>query len=95
MILGVEPAAVYAAGGPLPDRMSEVDFVGALIGEPVEVVTCETVDLEVPTSTEIVIEGHVSVTEFAAEGPMGEYGGCNVLVGRRGRLCMCCATVAT
>lgn len=73
--LGVEPAAIYAAGAPLPDRMSEVDFVGALIGEPVEVVRCETVDLEVPANTELVIEGHVSITELDLEGPMGEFAG--------------------
>ncbi|HET7690793.1 MAG TPA: UbiD family decarboxylase [Nocardioidaceae bacterium] len=73
--LGVEPAAIYAAGAPLPDRMSEVDFTGALVGEPIEVVPCETVPLHVPASTEIVIEGHVSITELGLEGPMGEYGG--------------------
>lgn len=73
--LGVEPAAIYSAGAPLPDRMSEVDWVGALIGEPVEVVKCETVDLEVPANAEIVIEGTVSVTELDLEGPMGEFAG--------------------
>jgi UbiD family decarboxylase len=73
--LGVDPAAIYAAGAPLADRLSEVDFVGALIGEPVEVVKCETVDLEVPATAEIVIEGRVSITELDLEGPMGEYGG--------------------
>lgn len=73
--LGVEPAAIYSAGGPLPDRMSEVDWVGALIGEPVEVVKCETVDLEVPANSEIVLEGTVSVTELELEGPMGEQAG--------------------
>lgn len=73
--LGVEPASIYAAGAPLPDRMSEVDFVGAFLNQPVDVVRCETVDLEVPANAEIVLEGHVSVTELGLEGPMGEYGG--------------------
>lgn len=73
--LGVEPAAIYAAGGPLPDRMSEVEWAGALVGEPIQVVACETVPLEVPANTEIVIEGHVSISELGLEGPMGEYGG--------------------
>jgi UbiD family decarboxylase len=73
--LGVEPAAMYAAGGPIPGRMSEVEYAGALAGEPIEVVRCETVDLEVPASAEIVLEGHVSVTELEVEGPMGEFAG--------------------
>lgn len=73
--MGVEPAAIYSAGAPLPDRMSEVDWVGALLGEPVEVVDCETVPLQVPANSEIVIEGHVSITELGLEGPMGEQAG--------------------
>lgn len=45
------------------------------VGEPVEVVRCETVDLLVPASAEIVIEGFISQDETALEGPMGEYTG--------------------
>src|SRR5579864_3774968 len=49
--------------------------MGGYFGQPVEVVKCDTVDLEVPATAEIVIEGHISDSETASEGPMGEYAG--------------------
>jgi UbiD family decarboxylase len=74
--LGVEPALPFLAGGmPLPTRVSEGDFAGAYFGEPIEVVPCETVDLLVPASSEIVVEGFVSASEKVPEGPMSEYPG--------------------
>jgi UbiD family decarboxylase len=72
---GVPPAIAYAGGMPLPERVSEADFVGAMLDEPVELVRCQTVPLEVPASAEIVIEGHISHTETEMEGPMGEFAG--------------------
>jgi 4-hydroxy-3-polyprenylbenzoate decarboxylase len=48
--------------------------MGGYFGEP-EVVKCETVDLEVPAASGIVIEGHISYTETALEGPKGGIGG--------------------
>ena len=41
---------------PLADGVNEADFIGAYLGEPLEVVNCETVDLQVPATAEIVIE---------------------------------------
>jgi UbiD family decarboxylase len=74
--LGVEPALPFLAGGmPLAARVNEGDFAGAYLDEPVDVVACKTVDLVVPASAEIVVEGLVSPTEKAAEGPMAEYPG--------------------
>lgn len=75
LALGVEPLSLFSAASPLPERINEVDWVGGFTGEPVELVRCETVDLKVPASAEIVIEGHVSIRELALEGPFGEYGG--------------------
>src|SRR5208282_4673443 len=75
LALGTEPAIPFVSGMPLDENVDEADFVGGFIGEPVEVVACETVDLEVPASSEMVIEGTASVTEMAWEGPMGEYSG--------------------
>jgi 4-hydroxy-3-polyprenylbenzoate decarboxylase len=60
---------------PLRDGVNEADFVGGYLGKPLEVVKCETVDLEVPASSEIVIEGHVSIDEVDHEGPMAEFPG--------------------
>jgi UbiD family decarboxylase len=75
--IGVEPAIPFVAGMPLPDGANEADYLGAYLGEPIDVVKCETIDLEVPATAEIVIEGTLSVTETATEGPMGEYPGFN------------------
>jgi 4-hydroxy-3-polyprenylbenzoate decarboxylase len=72
---GVPPIALYAAGMPLPENVDEGDYAGAFLGEPMDVVKCETVDLEVPAQSEIVLEGHLSITELGLEGPFGEYGG--------------------
>jgi len=73
--LGHDPVIPFVAGMPLRDGLNEADFVGGYLGEPVEVVTCESVDLEVPASSEIVIEGHVMVDEIDDEGPMAEFPG--------------------
>src|ERR1700739_4821836 len=75
MAMGVEPAIPFVGGMPLPEAVNEADFIGAYLGEPVDVVRCETVDLEVPATAEIAIEGHLSRTERDLEGPMGEYAG--------------------
>ena len=75
LCLGVDPAIAMIAGYPLPSGRNEGDIMGGWYGEPVDVVKCETNDLFVPASTEIVIEGFASLTETVPEGPMGEYGG--------------------
>jgi 4-hydroxy-3-polyprenylbenzoate decarboxylase len=73
--MGVEPTIPFVGGMPLPEGVDEADFIGAYVGEPIDVVRCETVDLEVPASAEIVIEGMLSISEVAPEGPMGEFAG--------------------
>jgi UbiD family decarboxylase len=77
--LGVEPGLPFAGAMPLPLGEDESHFLGAYFGDPVHVVPAETVDLLVPASAEIVIEGHVSIDpkDVAAEGPMNEYPGYN------------------
>lgn len=75
MVLGAPPAAVAVAGMPLPTGVSEPGYVGALLGQPVDVVETETNGLWVPANAEIVLEGEISLTETALEGPMGEYHG--------------------
>ncbi|GGR89251.1 UbiD-like decarboxylase [Streptomyces aureoverticillatus] len=73
--LGVEPGLPYVGGMPVAAGVSELDLLGGYFGEPLETVPCETVPLEVPATAEIVIEGHISHTETALEGPMCEYPG--------------------
>lgn len=75
LAIGTAPAIPFVSAMPLADGVNEADFIGAYLGEPVEVVDCETVDLQVPASSEIVLEGMVSVEETAREGPIGEYTG--------------------
>ena len=77
LALGVEPGLVFAGGMPLPAGVDESHYVGALFGQPLAVVPAETVDLLVPASAEIVVEGHIAVDETAMEGPMNEFPGYN------------------
>jgi 4-hydroxy-3-polyprenylbenzoate decarboxylase len=72
---GCEPFVPFVCGMPLPAFVSEGDYAGAYFGESIDVVKCETSDLEVPASAEIVVEGTISNTERVLEGPMGEYAG--------------------
>jgi 4-hydroxy-3-polyprenylbenzoate decarboxylase len=73
--MGHDPVIPFVAGMPIRDGVNEADFIGGYLGEPLEVVKCETVDLDVPASSEIVIEGHVMLDEVANEGPMAEFPG--------------------
>src|SRR5919204_347111 len=57
--LGLDPIATYAASAPLPKHVDELMLAGFLRGEPVELVRCKTIDLEVPAHAEIVLEGYV------------------------------------
>lgn len=75
LALGGQPLLPYIGGMPLPEFLHEANYGGALTGEAIECVRAETVDVLVPATAEIVVEGHVSLTETAPEGPMGEYAG--------------------
>jgi len=75
MFQGGPPFIPFVSGMPIPAGVNEADYMGGYFGQPVEVVKCDTVDLEVPATAEIVIEGHISDSETASEGPMGEYAG--------------------
>lgn len=74
-VLGADPGTILAAVTPVPDTLSEYQFAGLLRGEKVELVDCKTVPLKVPAQAEIVIEGHVSLDEYADEGPYGDHTG--------------------
>jgi UbiD family decarboxylase len=73
--MGQDPVVAYFSGMPLPDDVSEAHVIGGYLREPIDVVKAHTVDLYVPASSEIVIEGYVSFDEVADEGPMSEYPG--------------------
>jgi phenacrylate decarboxylase len=75
LCFGVPPAAIMASSMPIPDGVSEADYVGAMTGRPVELKKCDTDNLYVPANAEIVFEGTLSITEVADEGPFGEMHG--------------------
>lgn len=74
---GWDPVLPMMACAYQPPQVSEYDMMGAIRQEPVELVKCETSELEVPASAEIVLEGEISLdfNTFRYEGPFGEYCG--------------------
>jgi 4-hydroxy-3-polyprenylbenzoate decarboxylase len=73
--LGGDPAMTFAATAPLPDGLDEVLFAGFVRKKSVELVKCETNELEVPADADFVIEGYVQPGEMRAEGPFGDHTG--------------------
>lgn len=72
IIVGASPNIGYVSVSRIATDVDEFAVAGAIAGEPVELVKCKTVDLEVPAHAEIVIEGIISTTEVEPEGPFGE-----------------------
>jgi 4-hydroxy-3-polyprenylbenzoate decarboxylase/2,5-furandicarboxylate decarboxylase 1 len=73
--LGVDPVVQMATQARLPLGVDELTVAGGIRGEPVPLVRCETIDLEVPATAEIVLEGRVLPHLRRAEGPFGEFTG--------------------
>ncbi|MDP3296996.1 MAG: menaquinone biosynthesis decarboxylase [Thermodesulfovibrionia bacterium] len=73
--IGSDPAVMYSATAPLPEGIDEMLFAGFLRNDTVELVKCETVDLEVPANSEIVLEGYCNPGERRIEGPFGDHTG--------------------
>lgn len=73
--IGSDPATALAGILPVPPDLDEFMFSGFLRKDAVELVPCETVDLEVPANAEIVLEGYVNLGETRTEGPFGDHTG--------------------
>ena len=73
--IGADPATMYSAILPLPPDLDEMMIAGFLRSSPVEMVKCQTNDLEVPANAEIVLEGYVELGELRTEGPFGDHTG--------------------
>jgi 4-hydroxy-3-polyprenylbenzoate decarboxylase len=73
--IGSDPATALAGILPVPPDLDEFMFSGFLRKDAVELVRCETVDLEVPANAEIVLEGYVDLGELRTEGPFGDHTG--------------------
>jgi 4-hydroxy-3-polyprenylbenzoate decarboxylase len=76
VFLGGDPVFTFCATAPLPDGLDEFLLAGYLRKKSVELVKCETNDLEVPANADIVLEGYVDPREpLRAEGPFGDHTG--------------------
>ncbi len=73
--IGSDPATALSGILPIPPDLDEFMFSGFLRKDAVELVPCETVDLEVPANAEIVLEGYVDLGELRTEGPFGDHTG--------------------
>jgi 4-hydroxy-3-polyprenylbenzoate decarboxylase len=73
--IGTDPALTFSAIVPAPPEVEEFLIAGFLGQRAVELVKCETVDLEVPANAEIVLEGYVELDELRSEGPFGDHTG--------------------
>lgn len=73
--IGADPVTCLAGILPIPPDLDEMMFAGFLRREPVEMVACETCELEVPAQAEIILEGYVDVSELRVEGPFGDHTG--------------------
>jgi 4-hydroxy-3-polyprenylbenzoate decarboxylase len=70
--VGTVPAVSYTATQKVPPTMDELALAGGLVGEPIKLVKCQTVDLEAPATAEIVFEGIIPTRYLEEEGPFGE-----------------------
>jgi len=72
VVLGAPPAVEYCGPQKLPLDQDEVGVAGALVGKPIEVVKCKTVDLVVPAHAQVIVEGLIDPEYLEPEGPFGE-----------------------
>lgn len=80
--IGADPVTCLAGILPIPPDLDEMMFAGFLRREPVDLVPCETLGLEVPANAEIVLEGYVNLGELRKEGPFGDHTGFYSLEGK-------------
>lgn len=72
LVIGPPPVVSYAAVEKVPYGVDEIAVAGGLAKEPIELIKCKTVDIEVPADAELVIEGKISTEYLEPEGPFGE-----------------------
>ncbi len=75
IVMGTDPVIGLVSVSRVQPDLDELSVAGRLRGEPVSLVRCRTVDLEVPATAEIAIEGIIRANELENEGPFGEYTG--------------------
>ena len=75
IVIGAAPVIGYIGTAKLPLDVDDYGVAGGIAGEPIEMVRCKTVDIEVPATAEIVIEGELPIDSLEREAPFGEYTG--------------------
>ncbi len=75
IVVGAHPAILFAAGYTTRFGVDELAIAGGLLDDPIRLVTCETVDIEVPADAEMIIEGEILPDAMTEEGPFGEVTG--------------------
>lgn len=73
--IGADPASIYAATAPMPRNVDEMMLAGFIRNRPVSMAKCLTIDMEVPSEAEFVLEGYVDPDELRSEGPFGDHTG--------------------
>jgi 4-hydroxy-3-polyprenylbenzoate decarboxylase len=72
VVVGASPNIGYVSVSRAPKDMDEFAIAGSIAGEPLELVKCKTVDIEVPAHAEVVIEGEIVTDDVEPEAPFGE-----------------------
>jgi UbiD family decarboxylase len=72
VVLGAPSCVTFTAAQKLPENLEEITVAGGLVGAPINVVRCRTVDLLVPAEAEIVVEGFINTEMLEPEAPFGE-----------------------
>lgn len=75
IVIGTDPVETISGDTPFPSGSDQPSLTGGIKGQPIKLVKCETLDLEVPASSEIVIEGEIPPGITMSEGPFGEFTG--------------------
>ncbi len=81
MVIGAHPALYYASAFTSSYGLDELRIAGSLLDDPIRLVKCETIDIEVPADAELVIEGEILPEGMVAEGPFGEASGTYAMEG--------------
>ncbi len=75
VVLGADPLFIYLAVSPVPEGIGDYLFGGVISGESLSLVKTRKYGIEVPSSSEIVLEGYVDLTDIRVEGPFGDHTG--------------------
>jgi UbiD family decarboxylase len=75
IVIGADPLGYLISGIEVPFGMCEYNYIGAILGRPVEVIPGQITGLPFPAASEIVLEGHVEPNDERTEGPFGEFHG--------------------